>query len=247
YSSVGWGVLGFLPEGYLKEEGILSGNYLWPLAAWRQLVGALPGDVAIYIAGVAMLTGALGLRIALRDPKSTQAVLADINRLLLTFLALMSPNYPWYFLMATPFTALTGGAPVWTLTIAAALLQEEVTWDPYVPLLIRKTALYGAFLAACAYTIWRARRAAQQGEAERRSGEGRREGRPGGEVPGGARRRSAPLSGGGRRRARRGGDAPAGLPLSRDDQSLQFAVHDLPAHLRGARAAGRHELGSVRL
>ena len=166
YSSVGWGVLGFLPEGYLKEEGILSGNYLWPLAAWRQLVGALPGDVAIYIAGVAMLTGALGLRIALRDPKSTQAVLADINRLLLTFLALMSPNYPWYFLMATPFTALTGGAPVWTLTIAAALLQEEVTWDPYVPLLIRKTALYGAFLAACAYTIWRARRAARQAEAE---------------------------------------------------------------------------------
>ena len=39
--------------------------------------------------------------------------------------------------------------------------------------------------------------------------------------------------------------ARAGLPLSGDDQPLQSALHDLPAHLRGARAAGRHELGPV--
>ena len=41
--------------------------------------------------------------------------------------------------------------------------------------------------------------------------------------------------------------AQAGLRLSGDDQSLQSAVHDLSAHLRGARAAGRHELGAVHL
>ena len=41
--------------------------------------------------------------------------------------------------------------------------------------------------------------------------------------------------------------ARAGLPLSGDDQPLQSAVHDLPAHLRGARAARRHELGAVHL
>ena len=37
----------------------------------------------------------------------------------------------------------------------------------------------------------------------------------------------------------------AGLPLSRDDQPLQSALHDLSAHFRGARAAGGHELGAV--
>ena len=42
-----------------------------------------------------------------------------------------------------------------------------------------------------------------------------------------------------------GGSAHAGLPLPGDDQPLQPAVHHLPAHLRGARAAGRHELGAV--
>ena len=47
-------------------------------------------------------------------------------------------------------------------------------------------------------------------------------------------------------RARHRG-AQAGLPLSGDDEPLQPAVHDLPAHLRGARAARRHELGAVPL
>ena len=50
---------------------------------------------------------------------------------------------------------------------------------------------------------------------------------------------------GGRRCARPGRRGRAGLPLSRDHQPLQPAVHHLPAHLRGAGTAGRHELGAV--
>ena len=48
-------------------------------------------------------------------------------------------------------------------------------------------------------------------------------------------------------RGARSARARAGLPLSGDDQPLQSAVHHLSAHLRGARAAGRHELGAVHL
>ena len=48
-----------------------------------------------------------------------------------------------------------------------------------------------------------------------------------------------------RRRPRSPVGAPAGLPLSGDDEPLQPALHHLPAHLRGARAAGRYELGAV--
>ena len=43
------------------------------------------------------------------------------------------------------------------------------------------------------------------------------------------------------------GGAAAGLRLSRDHQPLQSPLHDLPAHLCRARAAGRHELGAVHL
>ena len=159
YLSVGRGVLGFLARGYLGEEKIASGDYLWPLAAWRRIAGTLPGDVLVYGAIAAAVVGALALRSAFRRAGSLQQKLADINTLLLTFLLLLSPNYPWYFLMAAPFTALVGGAPVWTLTIGAVLLQEEATWDPFVPVLIRKSLHGGAFLLACAYTVWRARRA----------------------------------------------------------------------------------------
>ena len=37
------------------------------------------------------------------------------------------------------------------------------------------------------------------------------------------------------------------LPVSRDDEPLQPAVHHLPAHLRAAGAGGRHALGAVYL
>jgi hypothetical protein len=74
---------------------------------------------------------------------------------LLAGLFLLSPNFAWYFLVATPFVALVGGAPVWAFTIGAVLLQEEAPWDPHVHILVRKSVLYGAFIAACAYTALR--------------------------------------------------------------------------------------------
>ena len=61
------------------------------------------------------------------------------------FLLLLSPNYGWYFLMVMPFVALRGGAPNWTMSLGAILLQNEVDWDLYVPYLVRETILYGAF------------------------------------------------------------------------------------------------------
>jgi len=57
-----------------------------------------------------------------------------------------------------PFVSLSGGAPVWTASIGALLLQEEVASEPYIPPLARKSVLYVAFLLACAYSLWAARR-----------------------------------------------------------------------------------------
>ena len=68
---------------------------------------------------------------------------------------MVSPNYPWYFVVLTPFVALSGGLPVWALSIGALLLQEEVGWDYWVPLLTRKSVIYGVFILACAISLWR--------------------------------------------------------------------------------------------
>ena len=84
--------------------------------------------------------------------------------MLLALLFLLSPNYPWYFLVVTPFVALIGGAPVWVLSVGAVLLQDEFPGDWAPPKLVGKSILYGAFLAACAYEVWRARGGGVTGE-----------------------------------------------------------------------------------
>ena len=158
YLSVGTDVLGFLTRGYLNEEHLDTGSDAWPLAAIRYFTGPFHGDFVIYLAISALIIGAMALRAADREPRTSGTALADVNRLLLVFLLLLSPNYPWYFLALTPFVALVGGAPVWAATLGALLLQEEVAWDAQTPILIRKSILYGMVLAACAYAAWKDRK-----------------------------------------------------------------------------------------
>lgn len=158
YLSVGTGVFGYLTTGYLSEERIDTGGNLWPLAAIRFLVGAFPGDFSLYLTLSGLLLVVLGLRAARRRTEAARKRLSDVGALLVSSLFLLSPNYPWYYLVLTPFVALLGGAPLWALTIGAVLLQDEARWDVFVPLLTRKSLLYGAFLAACAYAFWSRRR-----------------------------------------------------------------------------------------
>jgi hypothetical protein len=158
YLSVGSGVLGFLTTGYLAEHGFASGENVWPLAVWRLIFGPTRGDVVAYFAVAGLVLAAMAFSAARQSPHASDLGMSAINRLLLAFLFLLSPNYPWYFLVLVPFVSLSGGAPVWTASIGALLLQEETDWDPYIPLLVRKSVLYGAFLLACAYSLRLSRR-----------------------------------------------------------------------------------------
>jgi hypothetical protein len=134
----------------------------------REFFGIARGDSAIYLAVSVLVLAGASLFAARRQQLSLETRLADFNNVALLFLFLLSPAYPWYVLMVVPFVALRGGAPNWLLSIGAFLLQDEVTWDSYVPLLTRQTILYGAFLAACAYVMWRrwGRRSAQEARHE---------------------------------------------------------------------------------
>lgn len=157
YLSVGTGVFGFLTTGYLTEEGFASGHGIWTLVVWRSIFGVLGGDVILYFGFAALILGTLALIAANRAPSSLELSIGDVSRLLMASLFLLSPGYPWYFLAITPFVALYGGAPAWTASIGALLLQEEAWWDFHIPLLVRKSVFYGAFLLACAYSVWQAR------------------------------------------------------------------------------------------
>jgi hypothetical protein len=155
FLSVGWGVLGFLTKGYLGEEGISAGNDLWLLSLWRLVFGEHPGDVIAYLVLAALLLLLAGLFVARSSQRSIASRLASINMLLLLTLLLLSPNYPWYFLIVTPFVALCGSPSTWAVSISALFLSEQLDWDFYIPRMMTKSILFGSLLLAWAFTAWR--------------------------------------------------------------------------------------------
>jgi hypothetical protein len=156
YLSVGWGVFGFLTTGYLSEEGLSSGDGIWLLSLWRLVFSAHHGDVAIYVTLAAAGLSVLAFRSTARG-EPPLATIVNANILLAAVLFVLSPDYPWYFLALTPFLALCGNAPTWVLTIGALLLTDEIQWDYAPPKLVVESVLYGAFLCACAWSLWTAR------------------------------------------------------------------------------------------
>jgi alpha-1,6-mannosyltransferase len=157
YMSVGWGVLGFLTTGYLTEEGISAGSDLWLLSLWRLVVGEHQGDVVAYVVLAALVLMLKALSVARSPHRTIASSLADINMLLLIALLLLSPNYPWYFLMVMPFVALCGSPPTWVASIGALLLSEQLDWDFYIPRMVTKSFLFGGLLLAWAWVAWRSR------------------------------------------------------------------------------------------
>jgi hypothetical protein len=152
YLSVGWGVLGYLTKGYLTEEGISAGYELWLLSLWRLVFGEHYGDVAVYAALGALTLLFMGFSVARRSHDAIASSLGDINMLLLVTLLILSPNYPWYFLIITPFLALCGTPPSWVVSIAALMLSEQLDWDFYIPRIVTKSVLFGGLLLAWAFT-----------------------------------------------------------------------------------------------
>jgi alpha-1,6-mannosyltransferase len=157
YLSVGWGVLGFLTKGYLTEEGISAGNDLWLLSLWRLVFGEHHGDVAVYVATAAVILLFKGFSVARSPDRTIASRLGDINMLLLLTLLLLSPNYPWYFVILVPFAALCGSPPTWVASILALLLSEQLDWDFYIPRMVTKSILFGGLLLAWTLMAYRNR------------------------------------------------------------------------------------------
>jgi hypothetical protein len=156
FLSVGRGVIGFLGSGYLSEQRVDSGDGFWALRVWRSLFGPLAGDAIAYIALAGVLLGCLALRAGFRRERTVPLAVSDASLILLVFLVLLSPDFPWYFLPAVPFLALVGGAAGWALTVGGFLLYDLVPGDPQVPFFIRAGAFNALVLGAALYA-WRRR------------------------------------------------------------------------------------------
>ncbi|HEY1244057.1 MAG TPA: hypothetical protein VGF29_04415, partial [Hyphomicrobiaceae bacterium] len=156
YLSVGWGVFGFV-AGYVREEGIASGTGLKPLWLLQQATGPLPHAAPVYLAAVLAGLAALALAIGFRADRTPQASLRAANWMLVAFLVLISPNYPWYFLVLVPFLALAPTASGWALTSASVVFYDVVPGDVLPAYEARIGVFTMAVLAALAYDLWRER------------------------------------------------------------------------------------------
>jgi hypothetical protein len=133
YLSVGSGVFGYL-WGYIEEEGLASGSGFHALWLLERAAGPVPGAVVAYVAIAAALMIGLAVSVAFRGDRSAEGAVASLNWLLVAFLVLASPHYPWYFLVLVPVLALHPSATAWVLTLACPLLYKSVEgtgWPDY--------------------------------------------------------------------------------------------------------------------
>jgi len=157
YLSVGAGVLGFLPE-YVGEERLDTGPGFWVVNLIQWVLGPSPWANPLYLGTALVILAALALRAGFRKERPLALTVGDINALLLAFSFLLSPDYPWYFLMVVPFVALTGSWTGWVLTIGGFALYDRLAWDPQIHFDMRDSLFNLAVLSAAALAAWRAGR-----------------------------------------------------------------------------------------
>ncbi len=156
YLSVGAGVFGFLPA-YMGEERLDTGSAFWALNTLQALAGPSLWWRPLYLTAAALILAGLALRSGFRQERPLATTIGDIMGLLLAFSFLLSPDYPWYFLMTVPFIALTGSPTGWALTVGGFALYDVLPWDPQIHFVLRDAAFNLLVLATMIVVVVRAR------------------------------------------------------------------------------------------
>ena len=107
FASAGTGVLGFLPN-YAHEQGLDSGEGLLALAVLKRIGLLRPWMQTAYLLVAVVLLLGLALWTRLKGRTDLPARLQGTALLIMTALLLLTPVFPWYFLIAAPFTPLLG-------------------------------------------------------------------------------------------------------------------------------------------
>jgi hypothetical protein len=154
YLSVGSGVFSFVP-GYVQEEGLASGSGFKLLWLVQLATGPLRFGTVAYLAASALTLSALALAVGFRSDRSAHASMRATSWMLIAFLVLVSPNYPWYFLVLVPFLALSPSATAWVLTSACVLFYDVVPNDVLPAHEVRIAVFTLAVLSALGHDLWR--------------------------------------------------------------------------------------------
>lgn len=158
YAELGAGAFGFLP-GYVGEEGIGSGQGFLLLRLLALVDLPLPRAAPfVYITVAAATLTGLALAFVADERRDTVTTARQAQVMLLAFLVLLSPNYPWYFLALVPLGCLSPWMPARLTTISAVVLYAAPPRDAEPQTVLVQSILYGTVMAALAVDLYTRRR-----------------------------------------------------------------------------------------
>lgn len=156
YLSAGRRVLGFL-AGYVAEEEFASGGGFRYLAMVQRVTGPISGATTFYVLLMAIVLIGLAIKAGFRDDRSVTASVRWLGVLLIAFLMLLTPHYPWYYLVIVPYLALGRWLTPWVLATASFILYSVIDHDRLPSFEARELVLHLLALTALAFDLWRAR------------------------------------------------------------------------------------------
>jgi alpha-1,6-mannosyltransferase len=138
YSSVGSGILGFLPD-YAKEEGMESGSRYFLLTLARHTLHWETLPTGVFYVFAALLLLGLALWAFWRSGSAIRASFAIATVLMLLF----SSHYPWYYLWLLPFVSVIPYVPMLYFITACFYLYTTSLANPGPAMYYMFEWLYG--------------------------------------------------------------------------------------------------------
>jgi alpha-1,6-mannosyltransferase len=146
---------------HLNDEGYNKEGWGFYLAYAPKHFGwwTLPGDVYARIAACTLLL--LGFIMAFRPkpgpPEGWPPIL-----MITAFLLLISPHYPWYYVLAIPFLTRSLYPPLLFVTLLASAIYIEIdyVWLTPYPRFKVLSAMYAGFIVLALTSWWMDRRRA---------------------------------------------------------------------------------------
>jgi alpha-1,6-mannosyltransferase len=147
YLSVGWRVLGFLPD-YAAEERFVGGSGFYFLNLFDYLTGWSDPPVLSYAAiTVAALCAGAALSLLRPRPGEYGFAAGSLVMMLLLY-TLVTPHHAWYFLWLLPILCLVPYWPALILTASSFILYATLGLPSPSRDLVVNSLLYGPFLVA---------------------------------------------------------------------------------------------------
>ena len=147
FLSVGWRVLGFLPD-YVAEERFTGGSGFYLLNLFDYVSGLSDPPVFGYAAIVIAVLGAAALYFLLRPLPGEYGFAVASLVMLLLLLVLVTPHHGWYFLWLLPILCLVPYWPALLLTAMSFILYATLGLAAPARDLVVNSLLYGPFLLA---------------------------------------------------------------------------------------------------